>query len=44
MCDGFLVVPVDLGMTVEVRNGYGSQLRDRRPELYSKLGEPVNLA
>ena len=42
--DGFLVARVDFARTEEVRAGYGTQLRDRRPELYSKLSEPVALA
>lgn len=39
--DGLLVATVDFDLTNEVRAGYGSQLRDRRPELYSAVSAPV---
>ena len=35
--DGLLVGTVDLEKTREMRAGYGSQLRDRRPELYGAV-------
>ncbi len=39
--DGSLVGTVDLDATREVRAGYGSQLRDRRPELYAAVTAPA---
>jgi predicted amidohydrolase len=39
--DGLLVGAVDLDRTQEVRAGYGSQLRDRRPELYAAVSTPA---
>ncbi len=35
--DGLLVARVDFEQTREMRTGYGSQLRDRRPELYGAV-------
>jgi predicted amidohydrolase len=35
--DGLLIGTVDFAKTDEVRAGYGSQLRDRRPELYAAV-------
>jgi predicted amidohydrolase len=42
--DGVLVATVDLDRTREVRAGYGSQLRDRRPELYAAVSDPLNVS
>jgi predicted amidohydrolase len=39
--DGLLIGTVDLDGTQEVRAGYGSQLRDRRPELYASVSAPA---
>jgi predicted amidohydrolase len=39
--DGLLVGAVDLDATRQARAGYGSQLRDRRPELYASVSAPV---
>ena len=39
--DGLLVGTVDLDATGAVRAGYGSQLRDRRPELYAAVCAPA---
>jgi predicted amidohydrolase len=39
--DGLLVGTVDFDKTREVRAGYGSQLRDRRPELYAAVSAPA---
>ena len=39
--DGLLVGTVDFAGTQEVRAGYGSQLRDRRPELYAAVSAPA---
>jgi N-carbamoylputrescine amidase len=39
--DGLLVGPVDFEATQKVRAGYGSQLRDRRPELYAAVSAPA---
>lgn len=39
--DGLLVGAVDLEATQKVRVGYGSQLRDRRPELYAAVSAPA---
>lgn len=39
--DGSLVASIEFEKTVEVRAGYGSQLRDRRPELYAAVSSPV---
>jgi predicted amidohydrolase len=40
--DGLLVGAVDLARTHDVRAGYGSQLRDRRPELYGAVSAPAS--
>ena len=40
--DGLLVGAVDLARTLDERAGYGSQLRDRRPELYGSVGAPAS--
>lgn len=37
--DGLLVGDIDIAHTQRVRAGYGSQLRDRRPELYAVLSD-----
>ncbi|HEY5169555.1 MAG TPA: carbon-nitrogen hydrolase family protein [Thermoleophilia bacterium] len=42
--DGLVVGSVDLERTRELRAGYGSQLRDRRPELYGAVGAPVTVS
>ena len=39
--DGTLVGKVDYEATRETRTGYGSQLRDRRPELYAAVSAPA---
>ena len=41
--DGLLVGTVDFERTREVRAGYGSQLRDRRPELYGAVSAPRSI-
>jgi predicted amidohydrolase len=39
--DGLLVGAIDFEETQQVRAGYGSQLRDRRPELYAAVSAPA---
>ncbi len=39
--DGLLVATIDHDRTDEARAGYGSQLRDRRPELYAAVSAPA---
>jgi omega-amidase len=39
--DGLLVGSVDFATTRQTRAGYGSQLRDRRPELYAAVCAPA---
>jgi predicted amidohydrolase len=39
--DGLLIGTVDFDRTQEVRAAYGSQLRDRRPELYAAVSAPA---
>lgn len=39
--DGVLIGTIDLLNTQETRAGYGSQLRDRRPELYAAVSAPT---
>ena len=39
--DGLLVGSVDFAATRTTRAGYGSQLRDRRPELYAAVSTPA---
>ncbi len=42
--DALLVGVVDFGQTRRARAGYGSQLRDRRPELYAAVSAPRRAA
>ncbi len=39
--DGLLVGTIDFEETQQTRAGYGSQLRDRRPELYAAVSAPA---
>jgi omega-amidase len=39
--DALLVGGVDFGETLKMRAGYGTQLRDRRPELYAAVAAPA---
>ena len=42
--DALLVGAVDFEETLKMRAGYGTQLRDRRPELYAAVGAPARVS